>query len=130
MEVEWEYAARGKVGRRYPWGSSRPTGRHANFANRIKSPSPVGIYPLGMTPEGVCDLSGNVWEWCADRHVDDAHEPIRASTEPAIWLARVLRGGAFCVEVSFLRAAHRIGLPSASGGGFYGFRCVWDATAG
>ncbi len=74
---EWEYAARGPAGRRFPWGDELPDGQRGNFCDRrCDQPwatpdhddghaglAPVGSYPAGATPEGVLDLSGNVREW-------------------------------------------------------------------
>ena len=70
-EAEWEYAARGPDGRRYPWGSTWNPG-NCNFgdlgnADAHVYPTVPGTYsPRGDSPFGVCDLAGNLWEWCAD----------------------------------------------------------------
>ena len=66
-EAEWERAARGTEGRKYPWGDEPMDEQRAELAaSGCGHPTPVGIYPLGNTPEGICDLAGNVWEWCED----------------------------------------------------------------
>lgn len=62
-------AARGKEGRRYPWGHDKPDDRRASFFINVGCPTPVGIYPLGASPEGVQDLAGNVREWSVDGYV-------------------------------------------------------------
>jgi formylglycine-generating enzyme required for sulfatase activity len=59
-EEEWEKAARGVDGRRYPWGDSLESGR-ANLGSGV--PSAVGAYPSGASPYGVLDMAGNVFEW-------------------------------------------------------------------
>ena len=55
-EAQWELAARGQVGRHYPWGDEAPTRAHANY-NRVGT-TPTGEFPAGATPEGVYDLAG------------------------------------------------------------------------
>jgi formylglycine-generating enzyme required for sulfatase activity len=63
-EEQWEKAARGADGRRWPWGNEPPTDRHCNFNMNVKDTTPVGRYsPLGDSPFGCADMAGNVWEW-------------------------------------------------------------------
>jgi formylglycine-generating enzyme required for sulfatase activity len=79
-EAEWEYAAKGTDGRKYPWGNDERRGDLANFADRntvfawsdreisdgYPESSPVGAFPNGVSPFGMHDMAGNVWEWCLD----------------------------------------------------------------
>jgi formylglycine-generating enzyme required for sulfatase activity len=79
-EAEWEKAARGTDGRKYPWGNQAPTGDLSNFAdvNLVVSwadktnndgyefTSPVGSYPAGASPYGALDMAGNVSQWVND----------------------------------------------------------------
>src|SRR6185503_20005735 len=67
-EAQWEQAARGTDGRKYPWGDVWDSTRCANAESEEdrRSASKVGRYPQGASPYGALDMAGNVWEWCAD----------------------------------------------------------------
>lgn len=63
-EAQWEYAAGGSEGRKYPWGNDAPDTTRGNYTGT--GYTPVDAYPAGATPDGVYDLAGNAAEWCAD----------------------------------------------------------------
>ena len=65
-EAQWERAARGPHGWRYPWGDDWIESRANSEELNLERTTPVGIFPDGASSEGVLDLSGNVWEWCND----------------------------------------------------------------
>jgi len=70
-EAEWEKAARGTTGRRFPWGNAEPTRTLANYLNQWRNGAglePVGSHPQGASQEGVQDFEGKGWEWVADWH--------------------------------------------------------------
>jgi len=76
-EWEWQYAAQGSDGRRYPWGNDwNPEAVPEPCLDRTMSdPADVDAHPAGASPFGVMDLIGNVWEWTdeyRDRHVRGA----------------------------------------------------------
>jgi len=122
-EQEWEKAARGADGRRYPWGSEEPTSRHANFNkccqwNGYGTLATVGSYEAGKSPYGIYDLAGNAWEWTGSEYS-------RASN----YTYRVIRGGSWINEAFYLRSTYRTwGPPRAKlHPYFFGFRCAQDA---
>jgi formylglycine-generating enzyme required for sulfatase activity len=126
-EAEWEFAARGagEKPRRYPWGDEPPTERHANFNLHVGHPTPVGIYAAGATPEGVRDMAGNVWEWCAD-----IYAPYGETRKATASAARVVRGGSFGDFARFLRAVCRNFYLPVYDNVYFGFRCVVSVAGG
>ncbi|MGH2542888.1 MAG: formylglycine-generating enzyme family protein, partial [Ardenticatenaceae bacterium] len=110
-EEEWERAARGEAGRPYPWDDDDEyVSGYANinetWDNNKAGPyylgqtSAVGLYPQGATPEGICDLAGNVWEWTQTAWgSEERGGPVGA--------ARVLRGGSWRDAHGDARAAAR-----------------------
>ena len=135
-EAEWEKAARGTDQRTYPWGDAAPTRAHANAGQRTwkgyDSLTAVGSHALGDSPHGVADLSGNVWEWIADRYDQHYYEtsPPRNPPGPSTGPLRVLRGGAWNNDAATIRAANRAAYAPSARRNDVGFRCAMDgATA-
>jgi formylglycine-generating enzyme required for sulfatase activity len=131
-EAEWEYAARGTEGRKYPWGKDAPNANLANYYGEVRfgSASPVGLFPSGATPEGILDLAGNVWEWCADWYGENYYKnsPLENPTGPESGSERCLRGGSWSDPVTYLRAASRNWLRPGDGDSYFGFRCAREVV--
>lgn len=108
-EREWEKAARGSTGRRWPWGSEDdPLRANVREAN-VGGTSAVGTFPLGATPEGVLDLIGNVREW-TNTWAD----------------GRVLRGGSYLDPLAACAPSKRFRAADDLRG--HGFRVVRSMT--
>jgi formylglycine-generating enzyme required for sulfatase activity len=71
---QWEKAARGTRGTVYPWGD-QPTPAKCNVReNGVGSTTAVTCYQSGVSPYGVFDLCGNIWEWCSTETRPGRHE--------------------------------------------------------
>ncbi len=123
-EPEWEKAARSTDGRIYPWGND-PDNNRANYGGTgLLTTTPVGCFPGGVSPYGVEDMSGNVWEWTRSiwgtYPYPIAAEDIAAREylEVREGVRRVRRGGAFFSSPRSVRCAVRLGSgPYPHGGG-------------
>ncbi len=108
-EAEYEYALRAGTRTVFHCGSSpEDLKRYAWF----KANSPRGPHPVGEKPGnawGLCDLAGNVWEWCNDFYQEDyyQHSPERDPRGPAVGQNRVVRGGCWNSKPDHCRAAYR-----------------------
>lgn len=149
-EAEWEYAARGPTGNLFPWGNAFDC-RKGNFddtaiddvflidgsprCDGFSTTSPVGSIENGASWVGAMDLTGNVWEWAADRYDSRYYGSlIGGSVNPPGPIRGdnfVVRGGAWSInEVDHLSAAFRGGIDPGLAIEHLGFRCVKSSDYG
>jgi formylglycine-generating enzyme required for sulfatase activity len=148
-EAQWEKAARGVEGRRFPWGNTFD----ATYCNVRESgyagTTPVGCYAAGASPYGLLDMAGNVWEWTRScqapyPYVEDGRNRVelptgqgglrariaaqlrRSAPDTPLDTRRVLRGGCYANPEGFARCACRFRLAPTSRTPFLGFRLVRD----
>jgi len=122
-EAQWEYAARGTDRREYPWGRKMAS-LCGNFADATspfpwKNPlyndgneytAPTGsLSPGGDSSNGICDMSGNVWEWCREKYNDWYYYncPLRNPEYGGVSADFVLRGGSWAMDALNCRCVTR-----------------------
>ncbi len=142
-EAEWERAARGpEEGHHFPWGDERePGGQHRMNVFQGRFPERdtgddgwVGTCPVGTFPAnafGLHEVTGNVWEWCADWFAPDFYRrsPVEDPAGPETGTARVLRGGSYLCHESYCwryRVDSRSANTPDSSAGNVGFRVTAD----
>jgi iron(II)-dependent oxidoreductase len=132
-EAEWERAASGlaPASRTFPWGDSPPRADQATLGGDTWGPSPVGAFPAGATPEGVCGLLGDVWEWTASTfsgYLGFQAFPYREYSEEFFGTEyRVLKGGSWATAPVAARNSFRNWDYPIRRHIFAGFRCARDA---
>lgn len=128
-EWEWQYAAQGTDGRKFPWGNDSDVARMPpqDTGREMRPPTDVDAYPSGASPFGVMDMVGNVWQW-TDEYTDPHTR------------AAVLKGSGYYRSAGskwyFPRATevdmnqkYLLMAPSIDRSGTIGFRCVKDIAS-
>lgn len=125
-EWEWQYAAQGEDGRRYPWGDAwdEQAAPEPSLARDMPALSDVDAHPAGASPFGVMALTGHVWQWTdvyRDHHVRAA--VVRGGSPYQLHSSHWYfpQGYALDQHGKYLLMA-----PSKDRSGGIGFRCVVD----
>jgi formylglycine-generating enzyme required for sulfatase activity len=150
-EGEWEFATRGSDGRKYPWGDDPPlTGGFLNACGKecvawgkkhpdpdnpltamypvddgFATTAPVGSFPKGVSPFGLSDVVGNVWEWVGDWYAPYGPDKVTDPKGPATGTERVLRGGAWNgSDAAWVRPTYRFKINPKLRSHGIGVRCA------
>ncbi|MHB1423099.1 MAG: bifunctional serine/threonine-protein kinase/formylglycine-generating enzyme family protein [Gemmataceae bacterium] len=129
-EAEWEYACRAGTTTPFSFGETISTDQANYDGNYIYGTGKKGVYrgkttPVGIFPAnawGLCDMHGNVWEWCQDWYGPYPKKDINDPQSPKSGQYRVLRGGSWSYSPQDCRSAFRNWVEPGSRSSNFGLR--------
>lgn len=138
-EAEWEKAARGVDGRKYPWGDEPYSVDKANicdvnctrthslpeYNDGFADVAPIGSFPAGASPYGALDMAGNVWEWNSTEIMLYPYDATDGREDPGgIDVERGWRGSSWANGLWWLRSSTRYHARDSYSWYVLGFRCA------
>lgn len=124
-EAEWELAAAGRAGGKYPWGDgwNKEAGHSLESGGKV---SAVKSFALNRSPSGAFDMIGNVWEWTQDKVADQtgATDEMVEEALKAGRTLRVVKGGSAEEKAAQISAQARYEIPETAKAPTVGFRYV------
>lgn len=128
-EAEWEWSCRAGTMTAYSFGDDvEKLNKYAWFHGEREGSYPHAVGQKLANAFGLCDMHGNVWEWCQDWY-NECYYEIADEKDPAgssAGSSRVLRGGSWRSDSATLRSAHRINCTPGSRYDDFGFRVLCE----
>ncbi len=126
-EAEWEKAARGTEASPFPWGDTLDPS-YANYNYTVGDTTAVGSYEKGISPYGLYDMAGNVWEWVSSLHGSYPYAANDGREAPSSENGRIMRGGSWGYVGVSISTSYRYTWDSSDSNLDLGFRCARDVS--